>query len=220
MDPLTISILANLGKAGYQFFQGQKQKQMANSLKPSNYVPPAIREAEASSRLQANASVAPGYGRFLDRLQTDTANTIAGAARATRNPNQIQQAVMDSDARNKELIKDIEVNNQAWQAQNRDKLNRVLGIKGGFERDSWDAYNATKSSLLGASMRNKYNAVSGLAEAGTYLAAIDMMSGKSGGSSALTNPFAGIFRNRSRASGGGGWDPNYRMDGLMAPPGY
>lgn len=218
---MTIAILANVAKAGFQFYQGQKQKKMANNLKAHTYIPPAIQEAEANARMQAGSSVAPGYDRFMDKLKTQSANTIAAASRSTNNPNVVQQSVMDADARNKELIKDIEVNNQSWRAQNMDKLNRTLGIKGSFEKDSFDDYNATKSALLGSSMQNKFNAVSGMAEAATYSSAINKMYGdgektKLTETSAIKNPFKGLFKRRPASGSGGGFGsqayPSMDMD--------
>lgn len=159
-----VMAIAALAQAGYQMYQGHKQKEMAKKLKPSNYVPPGLKEAEALAKGAANATTAPGFGILSDRLKTQGANTVDRIQRSTSNPNLIQQAVADTDAREKEIMKDLAINNEAFRAQNR---NQVIGLaqrRGAYEKDSWDAFNATKSALMGAGMRNQYNAVTGLFE--------------------------------------------------------
>lgn len=156
--------LLGLASSAYQFYQGQQQEDAAKKLKPSNYIPPAIQEATDSARMRANNSVMPGYARGLDRLRTSTANTIYNTGKATTNPNVVQQSVADSDAREKEVMKDMAVSNAAYRTQNQDKLNQLLGVEGQYQKDAWDSYNGTKSALVGAGMRNKYNSLSSLAE--------------------------------------------------------
>lgn len=158
-----IPALVALGQAGFQLYQGHKQKKMAENLKPSNYVPPSVKEAVASARLGANAN-APGYGRFIENLKTSSANTVARASRISTNPAQIQQAVSDTDAREKEALKDMEVSNEGFKQQNQKYLASLLGVQGGYEKASMDAYNSAKSALTGASMQNKYNAITTLGE--------------------------------------------------------
>lgn len=144
-------------------YQGHKQKKMADNLKPSNYVPPSVKEAIATSRMGVNAN-APGYARMMDRLKTSSANTVARASRISNNPAQVQQTVADTDAREKESIKDMEVANEGFKNENRNRLTQLLGMQGGFEKASMDAFNSAKSALLGASMQNKYNAITTLGE--------------------------------------------------------
>lgn len=205
MDPLTIGALAL--DAGFKAYQGFKQQKMARDLRPSNYVPPAVTEAVANARLGANSTVAPGYGRQVDKLRTSTANTVERLSRATTNPNQIQQGVLDADAREKEILKDMEVNNEAWRAQNRDRLNAALGIQGQYQKQAYDQYNATKSALKGAGMQNLYHSVSGLAEGALYANLFD--GSTSNGESSMTglvggNGFPDFF---------GGHNPNLGYPG-------
>lgn len=178
-----ITALAALGKAGYQAYQADQQKKEAKKLKPSNYVPPGVQEAESNARLKANSSVAPGYGRTVDKLRTSTANTVARLQKASTNSNVIQQGVMDADSKEKEILKDLEVKNEAFKADNMGKLNQVLGLKGVYQEKSRDDYNAAKSALLGASKKNNYNAVSGLAETGIWLSMMNSGGGAMGGAS-------------------------------------
>lgn len=159
-----IPALVALGQAGYQMYQGQKQKKLAAGLSPSNYIPPSVQEAVAGARVGANASVMPGYDRVLDKLKTSSANTIARTSRITDNSGRIQQSVADADAREKEVIKDLGVNNEEFRLRNRDKLTELLGVQGGFEKASMDAYNQTKSALGGAAAQNQYNAITTLGE--------------------------------------------------------
>ena len=159
-----IPIAMSLAQAGYGFYQGQKQKKMAEDLKPSNFVPNSVKEAVDTARIASSSTQLPGMDSVTNKLRTGSANTINNAERSTNNPNQIQQVVADTDAREKEILKDLAVSNESFRAQNRGQLTNLLGVKGQYEHQSFNAYNATKSALTGAAMRNKYNAVTGLAQ--------------------------------------------------------
>ncbi|MGC3945364.1 MAG: hypothetical protein QM762_12760 [Chryseolinea sp.] len=158
-----IPALVALGTAAYQWYQSDQQKKKAKKLKPSNYVPPGTEEALTNARMDATAQ-SPGYARGLEKLRQSSATTIANAKRVGGNPAAIQQAVADTDAREKEAIKDLQVSDEAFRASNRKDLNRQLQIKAGYQKDSYDAYNASKSALIGASQQNKYNAITQLGE--------------------------------------------------------
>jgi len=158
-----IPALIALGTAGYQYYQSRQQEKKAKKLKPSNYVPASVNEAIASSRMAAS-SQSPGYNRGLEKLKISSANTIDAAKRVGGSSTQIQQAVADTDAREKELVKDLQVSDESFRNSNRNNLNNLLMTKGAYQKDSFDAYNATKSALLGAAAQNKYNAVTTLGE--------------------------------------------------------
>lgn len=167
-----IPLLVAAGSAAFQYAQGEKQKKMARNIKPSNYVPPAVQEAETMAKM-SQSSLPVGYTRGLERINQNTATTIESAKRVGGSSGQIQQAVADADARSKEVSKDLAVAAGAENQANRRDLYNILSTKGQFEKASNDAYNAAVSALTGASMQNKYNAISGLAE-NVILAASDI----------------------------------------------
>ena len=145
-------------QAGYSLYKGHQQRKKAKKLRETNYVPPALEESIASSRLAAAAS-GPGYNRGKEQLGQSTTNAVNALRRTGGSAGAIQQAVADADARQKEGIKDLEVSDQAFKNQNRQTLNQQLGQKGMYQKESFDAMNAAKSALLGASEQNKYQAV-------------------------------------------------------------
>jgi len=145
-------------QAGYGLYKSHQQKKAAKKLKDSNYVPTAVEEAVQSSRLQSNAT-SPEYQRGLEKLKQSSANTISTSKRIGGTAGQMQQSVADADAREKESIKDLSVAASATKAQSRGELQNLLLTKGGYQKESRDAYNASKSALLGAAEQNQYNAI-------------------------------------------------------------
>jgi hypothetical protein len=158
-----IPVLIAAGTAAYQMYQSKQQRDLAKKMKPSNYVPPAVQEAEQNARVNANA-LSSGYTRSLDLLKRSTANTIHNAKRTGGSLSTIQQAVADSDAREKSLIRDLEVNEAANRSASRNQLNNILMQKGAFQKDSQDNYNAAVSALKASSQQNTFNAITGLSE--------------------------------------------------------
>lgn len=158
-----IAALVAVGQAGYQAYKGHQQEKKAKKLKQSNYVPPALEEAIVSSRMEAN-SLSPGYNRAMERARRSTGNTLTSAKRIGGSASQIQQTLVDSDAREKEISKDIEVAESANRTMAKRNLQGLLVTKGGFQKQSKDALDAAKSALIGAGEQNKYNAVTNLAE--------------------------------------------------------
>lgn len=163
-----IAAAVQAGQSIWQYAQGEKQKKLAGKLKPGNYLPPGFSEALQRSRMDANASVGPATRRGLERLSSSSASQVNNLRRMGGNPSQIQQGVMDVDAREKETIRDLSVADAAFKADQDRNLQGLLTMKGQYEKESQDAMNATKSALTGASMQNKYNALTSAAEGIIY----------------------------------------------------
>jgi len=159
-----LPILAAFASAAYQGYQASKQRAAASKLRPSNYITPAVQEAEANTRQQVYAPESPGYNRGLQQLNRSTSNYINAAQRLGGSPVQLQQGVADADARQKELVKDLEINNEQFRAQRRQDLNSLLMQKGQYQQKSMDDYNAAVSALKGAASQNEFNAISNTAE--------------------------------------------------------
>lgn len=193
-----IPALIAAGTAAYQLYQAHQQRKQAKALKPSNYVPPAVLEAEQNARLNAN-SLSAGYGRSLDLLNRATATTINNAKRVGGSSSSIQQAVADADARQKNNIADLQVSEAANRQAARGQLNNLLLQKGAYQKESNDNYNAAVSALKGAAKQNTFNAITGLAE-GAVMSMGDKSFGGGGGMGGMGgggNSGAGIF-NRYR----------------------
>lgn len=163
--------LIPLALSAYQLYQGAQQEKKARKLKESNFVPGSVREGVASARMGVNASN-PAVTRGLARLKASSANTINAAQRVGGTAAQVQSAVTDVDAREKEAIKDLQVADASFKIDQQRNLEDLLREKGYYEKSSRDAFNAAKSALIGASAQNKFNALSTAAE-GLVMAAPD-----------------------------------------------
>jgi hypothetical protein len=158
-----VMALIALAQSGYQMYKSHQQKKKAEEMKDSRYVPPSVQQALASANSEAT-QLSPGYSRSVEKIRQSSATSINNAKRIGGSSNQIQNMVNNVDAREKEAIKDVEVSENAFKARARDNVRGLMMTKGGFEKDSRDAYNAAKSALIGASEQNKYNAITNLGE--------------------------------------------------------
>lgn len=156
--------LIPLALSAYQLYQGAQQAKKAKNLKESNFVPGSVREAVGSARMGVTGSN-PAVTRGLARLKASSANTIDARKRIGGNAAQIQSAVTDVDAREKEAIKDLQVADASFKIDQQRNLEDLLREKGYYEKASRDSFNAARSALTGASQQNKYNALSSAAEA-------------------------------------------------------
>lgn len=162
MFPALLALLPSL----FQMGQSYAQKQKADNLKNSNYVPPSVQSGVDIATQGAAASTSPGYANQLQKVKTVGANSISKAKQVAGDPNQLQSAVQQVDARERDNTRDLSNRNQEFQFQNRGQLMKWLGIRGASEQRSTDAYNATKSALIGASQQNMYNGITGAAAVG------------------------------------------------------
>lgn len=176
MFPALLALLPSL----FQMGQSYSQKQKADNLKPSNYVPPSVQSAVDMATQSAASSTAPGYGNQLQKIKTVGANSISRAKQVAGDANQLQSAVQQVDARERDNTRDLGNRNQEFQFQNRGQLMKWLGIRGASEQRSTDAFNATKSALIGASQQNLYNGISGAAAVG--IKAVGSTDGSTSGS--------------------------------------
>lgn len=188
-----VPLLISAAEAGYSEVKSQEQRKKADNLKPSNYVPEAVQEAVGNARTSSTALM-PGYDRTIQKLRQSSANSINSATKVSGTPGQIQQQVGDADAREKESLKDLAVANSSYQAGQKQNLNSLLGLKGGYEKSSFDAFSAAKSALLGASNQNQYNAVTKVLEgAASSVPASAFTSGNGDGSTAPVGQGQGAF---------------------------
>lgn len=164
--PLALSLAPVVAQAVQAGIQNKKAKK----LKPSNFIPPAIREAESTARQIAQSTQMPGQDRFEARLGKNTANTLAAARRSTSNPAALLEAVQEADARAKGAIADNKTNLDAFKLQGQNLLSNALAKKGAFQQANRDAYNAAKSALTGASQQNLYNAITNASNVGVAAA--------------------------------------------------
>lgn len=167
MPPL-IPALSFLPSA-FQLVKGFSQKKKAKDLKPSNFVPPSVESAINMAKADSLRTTAPGYGRTLEKIDAQNANAIDAARKVSSDASTLQASVSESDARRKEILKDIETENQQFQFRSRGDLMKWLGIRGDYEKMSRDSYDAAKSALEGAADQNIFNALTGAVATGITL---------------------------------------------------
>lgn len=174
MLPASLALLPSI----FQFGQSIAQRNKANNLQQSNYIPPSVQNAVANARLNAGATEAPGQDQALSRIRTSTANSILNAKKTASNAAQLSSSVGESEGREKQDLQGLTANNQAFQFRNRQDLMKWLGIRGEYEQSNYDKFNAAKSALIGASNQNAFNALTGAATTG--LVALDKGAGLDG----------------------------------------
>ena len=150
---------------------GWMQNRAANRLKESKYIPSGVRESVTNARMGAMAD-SPMYTRGKEQLAQSTARTINTAKRIGGTGAQVQQAAADADAREKQMIKDLEVSNNAFKAGQRNELNRALSVESSYKQRNRDAFNAAKSALKGAAIQNVFGAINNAAS-GLIMSASD-----------------------------------------------
>lgn len=150
----------------YQLFTAGKQKNMANNLKESTFIPQSLREAENMARTGANATRLPGQDAMESQIERGTANAVGNVRRASRSGTQLLENIGEINAQEGAARMDLNKMLADFQTGERRNLQGILGQKAQVELRNKDAYDAAKRNLLETSTKNTYGAVSGIASAG------------------------------------------------------
>jgi hypothetical protein len=175
MDPATIAMLvAQLGPAAMQFFQGRKQMRQGKDLAsrttdPIYNIPASQVAALAGAQANASSREISGQTALQDMLNQGTANATSDILRTARSPLDALSALNSVTAGNQQ--KQLELGFQAAQDyQNRQReLRSEQHAMAGFEDKKWtnDVLNkflrdsAAASALQNAGMVNQYQGVKG-----------------------------------------------------------
>lgn len=184
MDPISVAMLgAQLVAPTMQFIQGRKQGKQADELAknltdPVYNIPSSAEAALANAEAMARSRYMPGQTALQNRIEQGTANAMSDVMRFSRSPQDALSAITAIGARNNDLELDL-ASRAAMDYQNRQaQLRQQQGIMAGYEEKKWtnDVLNkflrdsAAASALENASIRNKYEAVKGAANAaGTFM---------------------------------------------------
>jgi len=170
LDPATIALLvAQLGPAAIQFFQGVKQKKAGDALAkgikdPIMPIPASAQEALANAERNASSRYMPGQTNLQTQLNQGTANTTSDVLRTARSPQDALAALTSIHATNQKGQNEIGFQAaQNFNARQAD-LRGQQGIMSGWESKKWenDVLNrfnrdsAAASALRNAGIRNKY----------------------------------------------------------------
>jgi len=169
-------------QGGAKIAQGISQKKRAKRLKESTYIPPALLEAEAQARKQANATRYAGQ-------EVDEANIAQASATAVSNVNKaatnsadalnMGAAIVGSEQKQKQQLgKTL----QMFKQRGQDNVRQTLYQKAQVQARNRASYEAAKSALTGASIQNIYGGVSDFGgAAASYFGNSNFMPKGSGG---------------------------------------
>lgn len=169
MLPLAaIALGAQLLPSVFQLTTGNSQAEQARKLQYVDETPEAEKEALALARQRAGDARLPGEGLLADRIAQQQAGTAA-AARATGGSAVSVLAALNAGQRNSDnALADLAVKSAENQQRNQVALGGELGRVGSYQKESRNKYNAAKSALTEASIRNQFEAVKGGAAALAY----------------------------------------------------
>lgn len=166
MDPVTLGLIMSAAPSVYQMFTAGKQKNMANNLKQSNFIPDSLKEVENMARAGASATRLPGQDAMESQIERGTANAVGNVRRASRSGTQLLENIGEINAQEGAAKMDLNKMLADFQTGERRNLQGILGQKANVELRNKDAYDAAKRNLLETSTKNTYGAISGLASAG------------------------------------------------------
>jgi hypothetical protein len=164
MDPLTIFGLAT---GGLKTIAGLFQKNKAKKLKESNYIPPALKEAETEAKILSNASTAPGQQAEEEAIKQGTSQYLSNVSKTGASANEMQNFAGAAIGNENKLKRDIARRTLLWKDQQRSNRNAIRGRIGQQQSENRRQFQAAKSALTGAGNQNLF---SGLSDIGGSLA--------------------------------------------------
>ena len=186
--PLIAAGLSLVGGVG-KIIQGFRQRKAAKKLQKSNYIPPAM--TESINRLKAGAlsAMLPGYGRAVEHIQANTANSIRAAGSGSIS-DKLATAQGVNVAQNDAVV-DLEAKGAQHQLMQEDRLNQGLASKASVEMGNEQQFRQTKQQLLNSGSQNISGGLSDMATVGTTAMAL----GGAGGANKLLAMDDAMFKN-------------------------
>jgi hypothetical protein len=154
------SFVPSMGQIALAAYQYKQLK----DLKPSNYIPPALREMEQMARTQAGATVQPGETAARRNINQQTGTAVRNIQASTTSGSQALQGAARVAASGQESMMRLQPELESIRERNRALLSDVLGARASQERINQDQYTATKSALTEGMIRNLYGGLTGAAE--------------------------------------------------------
>lgn len=182
--PVTALAIGGALQGTAKIAQGVQQKKMAKRLKESTYIPPALLEAEAKARKEANATRYAGQEVDEANLSQASATAVSNVNKAATNSGDalnMGAAIVGSEQRQKmQLGKTL----QQFKQRGKEMQRQTLYQKAQAQARNRAAYEAAKSALTGASIQNTYSGVSDVGgAAASYFGNGSFMPKSSGGTS-------------------------------------
>lgn len=164
-----VSLVPELYKVGLAIKQNREAKKLGEVERPIYYRPGEIREATQLARDAYRDPRLPGQAMMEQRIDSNTANTLARGREVASGPNALMALLSGASSSAQRAGSDLSIEAARQQERDRQDLQRQLGIEGQYSDKEFE-YNqnqpyqsamATKSALSEASNRNLMSALQG-----------------------------------------------------------
>lgn len=156
---IPIPLLLGGIQGAFQGLAGISQRQKANKLRQSNYIPPALQEELNIGRTQANASLYPGQDIDQNNLRQGTADSFANLQRSATSSGQLLNAGSKLGGQLMRGQQNIARTGQMFRQGAMDRYRQSLRSKANVQQANQNQFQAAKSALIGSSGQNAYNAL-------------------------------------------------------------
>jgi len=175
--PLAVGAFLSALPSAFQFGKAKEQKKLAKDLKEDSFIPPALQAKLDAAKIRANATLFPGQPQAEEQIREASAGSINQVRRTSSSTSDVLNTVAAIDAQEKNSRVELARTNAEFQNQADRELGFTQSEVAGVEQGNRDQFNASKSALIGASDQNVFNALSGVATAGTAFLPFDFSKG-------------------------------------------
>ncbi len=163
LGPLAIAAIPALAQTIGGFFQ----KNEANNLKKSNYIPPELLMNRDLAKQQAYSRRAPGAAQSEERIRRNQANQIAGAQRMFGgDANKIAAVAAGSTAQANDASAQVQAQGDQFSENAFGRLSNANNAIAQNDRQNQAEYLQTKNALDNAGNTNLFSGINNLATAG------------------------------------------------------
>lgn len=155
-------LLAGSLLAGGKIFGGLRQNRMASQLKPSNYIPPALKKNQAELEMMSGATKYPGQSQDEERIKQGTSETISRMSKAAGSASELLNTASAAQSNENRAFRDVSQRALLWKDAIRNNLRNTRGQIANIQQQNRQQYLAAKSALRGAANQNIFGGVSDL----------------------------------------------------------
>lgn len=159
---IAVPMLIGGATAAFQALQAARQSRQARKLRPSSFIPPALREAEDSARREAMSTRFPGQAEEEAGLRQTVADTFHNVARSSTSPATTLNAASRLSAFEQRARREMGAEARRFRAGATDRLRQIQLRRAGIQAENRRQFEAARSALRGASQQNLFNALSSL----------------------------------------------------------
>lgn len=191
-------VISGIGQALSARRMRKDQEKVLKNLQESNFISPALLQAEAAASKDLNATRYAGQDQDEARIRQSSSNAFDNVSRATTSSTNLVNAAMGIQGNQNRAMAGVGQRLQQVKEGQRGRWTNLLLQKAGQQLSNRRQYEGTKSALQGAIMQNRARQTNALWNAGAGVA--DAAEAYfSGGTSKIAERF-----NKGRSGGGGG----------------